>query len=186
MKKILILVIILSISIFFILINQQKNLNYQLKKYGIEITEARDFKITKNNDDNITANQEKKRMKIKIFRDFNKEKSERYIEEQMALLESLFEPQLPPYPEFLTKETGCNEKFKPIKKESQYGNYYLLYAGERFGYGICTEDLIKYKASIGFFYCSTKNILFKIEYFIPYNKNPDKLINLNESFKCLR
>lgn len=123
-------------------------------------------------------------LKIEIVKDIGKSKAEEYVKNQSALLMGMFEPQLPPYPEFLTKQTGCNEKYKPQEKESQYGKYFTLYAGDRFGYGICVDDLIKYKASLGFFYCPEKNILFKTEYFIPLNEDFNKIINLNNSVIC--
>jgi len=107
------------------------------------------------------------------------------MQRELAMLKSIFEPQLPPYPEFLTKESGCAERYKPIEKESGYGKYFIMYAGERLGYGVCVDDLIKYKASLGYFYCKNSNKVFKVQYFINKEKGNDKISDLNNSFVCL-
>ena len=167
------------------LFGQKSNLNYQLKKRGVEISAAQGFKITRRDTQSITANKEAEIIKIDFFENLSRDETEKYIAGQLALFNGLFEPQLPPYPEFLTKETGCDEKFKPIERNSHYGNYYLVYAGKRFGYGICTEDLIEYNASLGFFYCPQRDTLFKLEYFIPKDNDFNELIVLFESFVCL-
>ena len=101
------------------------------------------------------------------------------------MFNGIFEPQLPPYPEFLTRETGCGKKFRPIQKSNDYGNYYLTYAGTRGGYGICTDDLVVYRASFGFFYCEQEKTLIKLEYLTQDVHADDGLIRINESFVCL-
>lgn len=185
-KIILIIILIISLGIAFILFNNRSDkFSYQLKKQGIIISEIEGFKIIKKGKDNISASNGESIIKIKFFKDITSEESNKIINEKTSLLHGLFEPQLPPYPEFLTKETGCDERFKPIKKEGQFGNYYLTYANQRFGYGICADDLVKYKAALGFFYCPQKENLFKLEYFISQDKDFSKISNLMESFSCL-
>ena len=186
-KKGIIITIIPSVAVISLAAQANENstdLYYQLGKIGIVIDDVENFKIIDRKSNNIIAERDKEIIKIKVLSNFDKNKAGKYIREQVALLNGLFESQLPPYPEFLTKETGCDEKYKPISKKNRYGEYYLLYAGKRFGYGICVEDLIEYKASMGFFYCPEKNGLYKIEYFVPKNEDVKKLINLNESFNC--
>ncbi len=108
----------------------------------------------------------------------------RYIAEQTALLLSMFESRLPPYPEFLTRESGCPEEFKPIERASHLGPYHLLYAGERFGYGVCTEDLALRRAAIGYFYCPDSQRLFSLEYFIPRDAEISTLVDIFASARC--
>lgn len=186
-KRGIVITIITSVVLIPFTSRADKNntdLYYQLGKIGIVIYKVKKFKITDRKGNNIIAERDKEIIKIKVLNNFDKNRAEKYTQEQVVLLNGLFEPQLPPYPEFLTKETGCNDKYKPVRKENRYGEYYLLYAGKRLGYGICTDDLIEYRASMGFYYCPKINSLFKIEYFVPKNEDINKLINLNESFNC--
>lgn len=160
------------------------NLAFHAKINGFWLENGMDFKITESGDNRIKAENDGEILKIRIFKDFEKEEFEKYAREQEALLKGIFEPQLPPYPEFLTKETGCDKKYKPIQKQNNYGGYKILYAGERFGYGVCVDDLIRYWASVGYFYCPEKKMAVQLEYFVPQDMGQEKLINLNNSFKC--
>ena len=183
---ILFLLIPILAGISLILINKQGDkLGPILETEGAQLSGIENFKIKNNNLGNLFAEKRDEVIKIKILKDFNEEKASNYIKDQNLLLEGVFEPQLPPYPEFLTRETGCGEKYKPVKKESEFGTYQLLYAGKRFGYGICADDLIEYRASFGFFYCPVNETLFELRYFIPKDSNPSKLQNLNDSFVCI-
>ena len=97
------------------------------------------------------------------------------------MLLGVFDPRLPPYPEFMTRESGCPDKYKPVRKEGRLGPYYILYAGKRLTYGGCSEDLIEYRASIGFFYLPKEKRVVRLEYFIPTARAIDALIGLNDS-----
>lgn len=178
-------IVLLGSTLVLFFLNQERDLGGILEEYGTVLSGVSDFEVTKSDTRGITAIRGEEVMRLKIFQDIQADAAEKYVTEQLALFGGLFEPQLPPYPEFLTKETGCADKFKPVKKSNQYGSYYLVYAGERFGYGICTEDLIHYKASLGFFYCPQKDTLFKIEYFIPKEGEFDVLITTGDSLACL-
>lgn len=155
---------------------------FYLKTKGVSVDGIDKLSIENRGEDYVVLGGDGKRVKMKFF-DLNKEKFDNYFKEQSILLKGIFEPQLPPYPEFLTKETGCGKKYKPIQKQNDFGEYYLLYAGERFGYGVCVDDLIEYRASLGYFYCPKKEMGVQLEYFVPKNSEID-LINLTNSFKC--
>jgi len=188
-KSIFILVLALvALSGIFVFSNKDKDdgsLTYILEKNGVVLNGVSDFKVTQSFENNFSAENGEEVIKIKIFNDFSLKEAEEYIANQTALLNGIFEPQLPPYPEFLTKQTGCDNKYKPIKESGKYGDNYLMYAGSRFGYGICTDDLIEYKASLGFYYCPKSKTLFKLEYFIGKDEEFGKLSTLNKSFNCL-
>lgn len=161
-----------------------KNISGYLKINGFQIALAENFLISERTDSGVLARKGEEVIKLKIFDSYSAEEAKEFISEQQALLENLYRPQLPPYPEFLTKETGCENKFKPVKSSTDSGIYYLLWSGERFGYGICSDDLIKYKAVLGFFYCERNKKLLKFEYFIPAGQNEEKIKNVADSIKC--
>ena len=177
-KKIIFLaaifLIIAAFAALFIVNSQnESDLGYQLKKRGFLITNTGSFQIKSidsgdslSEGENISAESNDEILKIKILENFSKEKAEEYKNNQSALFEGLFNPQLPPYPEFLTNKTECAKEFLPVKKMAESGDYYLTFANERFGYGICAQDLVKYKAGFGMFYCENSKKLFKIQYFI--------------------
>lgn len=185
------LIIAVFAALFLVNIQNKSDLGYQLKKRGFLISGAGSFQIKSidsgdllSEGENITAEINNEILKIKILENFSKEKAEGYKKNQSALFEGLFNPQLPPYPEFLTNKTECAEEFLPVKKTANLGDYYLVYANERFGYGICAQDLVKYKAGFGIFYCENSKKLFKIQYFIDKANDYGKIEYFVESFRC--
>lgn len=171
----------------WVIYTQQKkarSLSYQLKQEGIYLAGTENFSIKKSSPDYFYAQSQDELIKIEITKEPTKETSLEHIQKETALLKSFFEPQLPPYPEFLTQESSCADKYKPQEKESLYGKYFTMYAGERFGYGVCVDNLITYRASLGYFYCNNTKNFIKIQYFINKDLSPEKLDALNNSFKC--
>lgn len=124
------------------------------------------------------------RARLRIQDGVSPDAASQYIAEQTALLLSIFESRLPPYPEFLTRESGCPQEFEPTQRTNHLGNYHLLYAGERFGYGVCTADLARRRAAIGHFYCPNSRRLFSLEYFIPREAGVSTLVGIFDSILC--
>ena len=188
-KSILILLLTLGVlGGIFVFKNKDiddNSLAYLLHKNGANLEGIADFNVTQRFENNFKAENGGEMIKIKIFDDFGVKEAEEYAKSQSALLDGIFEPQLPPYPEFLTKQTGCDKKYRPIIESGTHGDIYLMYAGSRFGYGICSDDLIEYRASLGFYYCANSKKLFKLEYFIEKNGELGTLLALHESFECL-
>jgi choline-sulfatase len=182
-KVLIILVLIIIIVGGFYSYNNNKNSFFRiLKKEGIELNLSKEFIIEKDDfkendfkERNILAKNNNEIIKIKIIYNIGDEKSQDYMADQKIILKSLYDPVMPPYPEFIGQEVSCNEKYKPILKEHVLGEYYLLYAGDRFGYGVCEEGMIKYKALLGYFYFENK--LIKIEYFSS-NKSFNEIENI--------
>lgn len=135
-------------------------------------------------EENIFAQKDEKILNIKIIRNIANSSAEKYAREQFLVLMGLFDAKLPPYPEFLTNQTGCAEEFLPGLKEARLGDYYTVYADERFNYGICSRDLVKYKAGVGVFYCEANQKLFKIEYFINNTNDFGAVEEFMNSFEC--
>lgn len=112
------------------------------------------------------------------------EQAQRYSDEQSVLLEGIFNPQLPPYPEFLMQENACDEKYHPIRMETQYGVFYTLFANDRFGYGVCSDDAIAYRSGFGLFYCPNKNTVVHVELFMKSTTPRRDVENIMASFAC--
>lgn len=183
------LIIFSIIAILFLVVFLKKDSNDSpdalLKKKGISLEDIQGFKIEAKDKEKLTLKNENEVLRINFIKNMDEKKAKQYGEGQLALIESQYEPQPVPYPEFITNSKDCAEKFKPVKKEYAFGDYELLFAGERFSFGACSDDLIKYKASLGYFYCEKRKTLYKLEYFIPKEESTEKLENLTRSFRCL-
>lgn len=108
------------------------------------------------------------------------EASQKYIDDKKFLFKSLFLPTTSPYPEVITNIVECPEEFKPKVKETEQGTIYTLFAGDRFTYGICAQDLAVYHSAYGIFDCKEKGI-FEVRLF---SKTKEGLQPLIESFTC--
>lgn len=187
-KRVIILALsLIAISVIFCVMyirNTYHNLHRQLYSNGASLSGIDNFKISDASDDSVLAEYNGEIIKIKIIPKQSKEIADNYIQKEIALFQGIFEPHLPPYPEFLTKEASCAEKYKPIASESRYGKSFIVYAGDRLGYGVCVDDLIHYRASLSFFYCENSNKVFKVEYFIDKMSADKKLTDFNNSFVC--
>jgi len=105
---------------------------------------------------------------------------QKYIDDKKFILESLFLPITSPYPGAITNVIECPEEFKPKVHEVENGTIYTLFAGERFAYGICAEDLVAYYSTFGIFDCKERGI-FEVRIF---SKTKEQLQPLIRSFVC--
>jgi hypothetical protein len=94
----------------------------------------------------------------------NPENSSKFIDDKIYSLMALFDPSMSPYPGAITNTIDCSSEFKPVLVNSKIGKIYQLSAGERFGYGVCAKDLIKYNSLYGLFDCGKKGV-FEIKIF---------------------
>jgi len=123
-------------------------------------------------------------LRIKVISDATKIQAQKYTSGQATLLESQYDERLPPYPEFLTNQTGCDERFLPQRRSHAQGMFYLIHADERFNYGLCAEELVRYRAGFGIFYCEPEKKIFQIEYFVGKDRPVSDVERFMNSFKC--
>lgn len=107
---------------------------------------------------------------------------QKYIEDKKFLLESLFLPTTSPYPGVITNIRECPEEFKPKVKDTENGTIYMLFAGARFNYGVCAQDLVEYSSIYGIFDCKEKGI-FEVRVFSK-TKTKEGLQPFIGSFSC--
>lgn len=184
--RLIILIGILALILIFAIYskNANKSILQLLNNNKISLVGVDNFKIKEISDNGFVAESAGEIIKIEIASAGDKITANDYINKEIALFQGIFEPHLPPYPEFLTKEASCAEKYKPIASEYRYGKSFILYAGSRLGYGICADDLVAYRATLNYFYCKNSNKVFKVEYFISKKEKDQKLIDFNNSFTC--
>lgn len=132
---------------------------------GVRVSGAQGFMVKEPGvAGNLLAERDREVIRVKTVDGLDGPGAETYIREQSLMLLGVFDPRLPPYPEFMTRASGCPDKYSPVRKEGRLGPYYLLYAGKRLTYGGCSEDLIEYRASIGFFYLPKEKRVIRFEY----------------------
>ncbi len=156
-------------------------LDRHLTRLGLRVSGIEGFMVKDSGEGHLVAERDHEVIRVKTVDGLDGPGAETYIKEQSAMLLGVFDPRLPPYPEFMTRASGCPDKYKPVSKDGPLGPYYLLYAGKRLTYGGCSEDLIEYRASIGFFYLPKEKRVIRLEYFIPKDREIDALISLNDS-----
>lgn len=169
--------------------NAPKNLEKTLTGLGIGASNIEGF-VIKESDGGLHLAEKRSSEAIEIIRikateNIEKDAAQKSINEQIKLMTGVFEAQLPPYPEYLTKEIGCAERFRPKRKETAIGFYNLMYAGKRLTYGVCVDDLAFYAAGQGFFYAPGRKRLLKIEYFVPKDMGQEKIEGFFNSLKLL-
>ena len=121
-------------------------------------------------------------IKIKILNNTTLKQAKNYISDKIFVINSIYREINSPYPGALSNRIECEEKFKPKTMENVPFDYYILYASERFTYGVCSWDLIKYKSVIYYTYCKETKNLYQIELFIPVDKGTS---NYEESLKSI-
>ncbi len=117
--------------------------------------------------------------------------AERFTQAKVMQLQGLFEVARSPYPGVLSNEIVCEDKFKPVVKETSLSNglgatIITGYLNDRLQYGICLDDQIAYIGRTAMLYCNDQK---KWYYFEAITKKSDPKANadathLIQSLKC--
>src|SRR3989338_7508216 len=106
-------------------------------------------------------------LRIKVISDATKIQAQKYTSGQAPLLESQYD-----------------ERLSPQRRSHAHGMFYLIHADERFNYGLCAEELVRYRAGFGIFYCEPEKKIFQIEYFVGKDRPVSDVERFMNSFKC--
>lgn len=144
--------------------------------YGDEIDTIKNIEAKENN---ISLN-------IKYIKGMDKEASEDYKNYQLNIINSMFKPIRSPYPGMVTRKIVCSEEFKPFEINSAYPNstYYLMYSTDRYSYGSCSWDSIKYRVIFLFRYCENRKELYQVEIFVPVDEFNGSYTKMAEKIRC--
>jgi len=127
-------------------------------------------------------------MKGEYSTNIDETQARQYIDAERFGIESLYVSTPAPYSDVITRTMECPDEFKPVFNSTNYENqdsyYYVLYANDRFVYGICSEDLVKYRAIYYLVYCKNNKDIYQMELFMnPEEFNSGFVDNL-QSFGC--
>lgn len=176
----LLILAILTAWIYFNGNSLEGRLNFWQIKLNLSGFKLTDYKKIESKDKKIEQLEAKSSNVSLRLTKFKVSNSQKFIEDKKFLLNSLFEPITSPYPEVLTNIVECPDEFKPKEQTTSLGTTYTLFAGERFNFGICSKDLVKYQAIYGIFDCGKKGV-FEISLF---EKDAQNLEPIMKSFKC--
>ncbi len=127
-------------------------------------------------------------LKISSLDNIDKASAEIVLSDQIQTINALYADALSPYPGEISNEIMCPERFKPEFHTRQTPwldyTYFTLFATDRFTYGACTEDLVKYKSILAWTYCSKKNTFYRFEFFIPIETFSKSHLDMITSFRC--
>jgi len=127
-------------------------------------------------------------LKIEKTENIDNETAKKLIDKDIIQIKALFSSSLSPYPGEISNEIECADEFKPILFKTEIGDderqYLTTYSNDRFGIGVCSKDLIKFKYLIGWNYCPKTRELYKVRYFIPLEENYKKLKEFFINIRC--
>jgi hypothetical protein len=109
-----------------------------------------------------------------VFHEMSASAAARFSKGEQDMLESVFDEQVSPYPGDLSNRIKCQDKYLPLKQEfHNKGSWlvlYTLYVNDRFVFGGCTDDVLKYAAVISMIYCENRATLFKAIFYTPISE----------------
>jgi len=134
----------------------------ELEARGFGWPSAADLVLDRTTPDGLTAHAGPLRVDLAFASWPSAAEARAFLAGERALLQGLFEPAVPPYPEFLTRELACPEALRPRETRHPLGTVTALAAGERFGFGICAPDLVRYRAAVGHFACGDRTLVARL------------------------
>ncbi len=107
------------------------------------------------------------RLRLQITGGMDGDAARAHVREERQRLDLLFFDRQAPYPGQLSNTLRCPEKYQPTDFEERGTAIMMLglYANDRLAYGGCSPDLLRFKATQGFFHDSQRSRLIEVEYF---------------------
>jgi hypothetical protein len=107
---------------------------------------------------------------------------ERLALESETLIFGLFEDHQAPYPGALSNTLQCGEGMRPQRVEGAARTLLTLFANDRYAFGGCADDLLRYHATVGAWLSPGGETLVRIEYFEPRAAGPERGLAAARSF----
>lgn len=109
------------------------------------------------------------------------------FENRKASLESLFEERPATYPGTISRQTTCQQKYKPVIEKINQNNVEVTIAKnimftDRFTIGACVDDLLPNKGFIAWYWCQNTNTFYQVEALSP--KDNDQTEELISKLGC--
>jgi hypothetical protein len=194
----LLLSLVIIASAFFLINNleysNQGSASKELNSIGLNSELLEDFTLEKKFFDEteqstkLLYHRNGEVLKISSLGSIDKASADIVLSGQIQTINALYANALSPYPGEISNEIMCPEKFMPELYTKQIDSlnytYFTLFATDRFTYGACAEDLVKYKSILAWTYCSKKNTFYRFEFFIPIETFSKSHLDMITSFRC--
>ncbi len=126
------------------------------------------------------------RLRIRVSEELDSAAAEALVNESRALIENLFADRQAPYPGQLSHTLRCPERYLPVEVAPRGPALAMLrlFANSRLAFGGCSDDLLRYSATVAFFYDETAGRLFRAEYFSAKENPVDPGADLLRTFRA--
>jgi hypothetical protein len=126
---------------------------------------------------------ENRELNVTSVKEVDKVAGERYLIEEPALFENVFDPKPAPYFSVPSNKTNCPIEFRPLpgksNNESTGKKSFKTFANSRKVFGICDSSSRYYVYYKVFMYCPLKSTFLNIDYYIrekDFNPSDDSFI----------
>ena len=182
LKKIIVFILVILVFSFLFLV--RVNINIERGRTYFMLGESfKDFKQMINMNYIFEFTNNESYLKIIIYQNLTKVMSDSLINEKIQLINQLYRQINSPYPGKISNIIGCSPEFLP-QKLIENKQIYQVYANDRFIYGSCTEDSLKFKSIVYYKYCEDMGILLEIKLFFSKNESVNENLDKVISIKC--
>jgi hypothetical protein len=127
-------------------------------------------------------------LKIEVIGGIEDASASTMIADGMMGLQALYANALSPYPGDISREIVSDRRFRPqVVSTNLHGrssNYALLFANQRFGYGVASADAVRYRSLVGWIHCGNRSTLYKVRYFAPLTARNEDLVQFYRRLQC--
>jgi len=113
---------------------------------------------------------ENRQLDMTLVKNVDKVAGERYLVEEPALFESVFDPKPAPYFSVPSTKTNCSTEIRPQhgkgNNESPVKKYFKTFANSRKVFGLCESSPMYYVYYKVFMYCPSATAFVNIDYYI--------------------
>ena len=179
----LILISLLWTTVFFAWnIYNQKNCydaKCRIPKFLSKLKQSEIYENNKNRFRALYSNQTEK-VRLDVQTNINHSRAQELFKSRQASLESLFEDRPATYPGTISRQTGCQQKYKPLIENINQNNIDIIVAKDimftnRFTVGACVDDLLPNKGFITWYWCPSIKTFYQVEYLQPKTNNEEKI-----------
>lgn len=125
---------------------------------------------------------------IDVFEHIQAADAETITRDGVMGMQALYANALSPYPGDISNKVVTDVAFQPRLFRATNGavriTYFLVYANDRFGYGVTTKESVRYKSLVGMFYCAGRESFFKVKLFLSPETPDSELVNLLTGMQC--
>jgi hypothetical protein len=129
-------------------------------------------------------------LKVEAIAGVGRADAERLAADGVMGVQALYANALSPYPGDISREVISDARFRPQVMHTnwhrQSRSYIVLFANERLGYGATTIEAARYHSLIGWFYCESGEVLYKVRIFSPAATRREELEQFFLALECPR